>query len=117
MGVFFFTILYVIFFRVVYFFCAFHNLPHDSGRILWFHIGRLCVGPSIHPFVIHPSACLSIFCFGTITYLSKYWRIFTKLGVCIDIVGVWFEIANGQISPIFDRVICPRHVHIFVSGQ
>ena len=49
--------------------------------------------------------------------LSKYQGIFTKLGLCIDIVEVWFGIANGQISSVFDRVICPRHIHIFISGQ
>ena len=21
----------------------FHNLPHDSGGVLWFHVGQLCV--------------------------------------------------------------------------
>ena len=47
--------------------------------------------------------------------LSKHQWIFTKLGMCIDIVEIWFGIANGQISSIFDRVICPRHAHIFVS--
>ena len=47
--------------------------------------------------------------------LTKLQRIFTKLGVCIDIVEIWFGIANGQILSIFDRVICPRHAHIFVS--
>ena len=35
-------------------------------------------------------------------YLSKCQRIFTKLGICIDIVEIWFWIANGQISSIFD---------------
>ena len=34
--------------------------------------------------------------------LSKYQWIFTKLGSCIDRVEVWFGIANGQISSIFD---------------
>ena len=29
--------------------------------------------------------------------------------MCIDIVEIWFGIANGQISSIFDRVICLRH--------
>ena len=29
--------------------------------------------------------------------LSKYQGIFTKLGMCIDIVEIWFGIANGQI--------------------
>ena len=47
--------------------------------------------------------------------LSKHQWIFTKLGVCIDIVETWFEIANGQISSNFDRVICPRYAHIFIS--
>ena len=48
--------------------------------------------------------------------LSKNQWIFTKLGMCIDIVEIWFGIANGQISSIFDGIICPRHAHIFVSG-
>ena len=33
--------------------------------------------------------------------------ILTKLGTCIDIKEIWFKIANGQISSMFDRVICP----------
>ena len=41
--------------------------------------------------------------------LCKYKRILTKLGTCIDIKEIWFGIANGQISSISDRVICPRH--------
>ena len=48
--------------------------------------------------------------------LSKHKWIFTKLGMCIDIVQISFGIANGQISSIFDGVICPRDAHIFVSG-
>ena len=39
--------------------------------------------------------------------LSKYWWIFTNLGMCIDIMDICFEIAKGQISSIFNRVICP----------
>ena len=46
--------------------------------------------------------------------LSKHQWIFTKLSICIDIVEIWFGIANGQILPIFYGVICPRHAHIFV---
>ena len=30
--------------------------------------------------------------------LSKHQWIFTKLGMCIDIVDIWFGIAKGQIS-------------------
>ena len=47
--------------------------------------------------------------------LSKYHWIFAKLGMCIDIVEIWFGITDGQISFIFDRVICPRHARIFIS--
>ena len=46
--------------------------------------------------------------------LSKCQWIFTKLGMCIDIVDIWFGIANGPISSNFDGVICPRHAHIFI---
>ena len=41
--------------------------------------------------------------------LSKCQGILTKLGTCIDMKEIWFEIANGQISPMFDRVICQGH--------
>ena len=33
--------------------------------------------------------------------LSKHPWIFTKLGMCIDIVDIWFGIANGQIPSNF----------------
>ena len=36
--------------------------------------------------------------------LSKYQRIFTKLGMCIDIMEILFGIANGQISSMFDKL-------------
>ena len=50
-------------------------------------------------------------------YLSKFQWIFTGLGAYIDIVEIWFGIPNGQISSNFDGVICPWHIHIFVSGR
>ena len=43
--------------------------------------------------------------------LSKHQWIFTKLGMCINIVEIWFGIANGQILSNFDGVICQRHAH------
>ena len=49
--------------------------------------------------------------------LNKFQWTLTKLGMCIDIVEIWFGIANGQISLIFDRVICPTHVRVFISEQ
>ena len=42
--------------------------------------------------------------------LSKLQWIFTKLGMCIDIVEVYFGIANGQILSNFDSYLletCP----------
>ena len=49
--------------------------------------------------------------------LSKYQEIFTKPGICIDSIEIWFGIANGQISLIFNRVVRSSHVHISVSRQ
>ena len=46
--------------------------------------------------------------------LRKHQWIFTNFGMCIDIIEIWFGIANWQISPNFDGVTCPRHVHVFV---
>ena len=66
--------------------------------------------------------CVSVRC-QSIRFLfpddnfSKHQWIFTKLGMCIDIVDIWFGIANGQISSNFYGVIWPRHAHIFVSRR
>ena len=46
--------------------------------------------------------------------LSKHQWIFTKLGMCIDIMEIWFGIANVQFSSNFYRVICLRHAYIFI---
>ena len=37
--------------------------------------------------------------------LSKHQWIFTKLGICIDIMEMYFGIANGQISSNFDSYL------------
>ena len=68
----------------------FYTPPHDSGGVLWFHFGSPCVRPSV-------------FRFQMITY--KHQWIFTKLGICIDLVEIWFGIANGQISSNFDSYL------------
>ena len=72
--------------------------------------GWLSVCPSICRTSIH----LSVFSFPD-DNLGKYQWIFTKLGVFINIVKIWFGIADGQILSIFDRVIFLLHVHIFIS--
>ena len=43
---------------------------------------------------------MSIFSFLDYNY-TKYEWIFTKLGMCIDIVDICFGIANGRILSIF----------------
>ena len=45
--------------------------------------------------------------------LSRCQWIFTKLGMCIDIVEAWFGVANGQISSIFDNYLPPTHPYFF----
>ena len=67
-------------------------------------------------FLTELSACdMSEFLFPDGNFSKCQW-IYTKLCVCIDIVKIQFWIAEGQISSIFDRVICQRHVRIFSSG-
>ena len=56
------------------------------------------------------AVCLSFFvCQSVFSFLgsnlSKYQWIFTRLGVFIDIVEIWFGIVNGQISSIFDSYL------------
>ena len=65
----------------------------------------LVIPESVCPSVVRPSVRFSF----PDDNLSKHQWIFTKLGMCIDIVEIWYGIANGQISSIFDGVICPRH--------
>ena len=86
----------------------FYTPPHNSGGVLWFHVGCLSVR--------RMSVCPSFFSFPD-DNLSKHQWSFTKLGMCIDIVEIWYGIANGQISSNFYGVICLRHAHIFVSGR
>ena len=60
-----------------------------------------------HYFLTEVSAShTSVFSFPN-DNLSKYQSIFPKLGVCIDIIMIWFGIANGQISSNFGIGFCP----------
>ena len=62
--------------------------------------GCLSVRPSVSQSYIHLSVRLSFpddnsqFSFPD-DNLSKLKWIFTKLGICIDIVEIWFGISNG----------------------
>ena len=66
---------------------------------------------SVHLSYVRPSVLFSF----PDDNLSKHQWIFTKLVMWIDILEVWFGIANGQILSNFYGVICSRHAHIFVS--
>ena len=77
--------------------------PHDIGGDYGF---KLDVHVSVLPSFIGPSVRPSGFRFRKIT--SKHQWIFTKLGMYIDIVKIWFGIANWQISSNIYGVICPR---------
>ena len=69
----------------------------------------ICV--SVPQSYVHPS----VFGFWKIT--SKHQWIFTKLGMCIDIVEFRFGFANGKILSYFNGVTCLRHAYILVSDD
>ena len=53
---------------------------------------------SVHPSVVCLSVHLGLFLDDNL--IKRQW-IFTKLGMCIEIVEIWFGIADGQISSNF----------------
>ena len=55
----------------------FYTPPHDSGGVLWCHVS-------------HSSVCISF-------PDDKSQWIFTKLGMCIDIVELWFGTVRDMI--------------------
>ena len=67
------------------------------------------VRPSVSQSYIHLSVLLSFpvdnsqFSFPD-DNLSKLKWIFTKLGICIDIVEIWFGIANGKFCQILTKL-------------
>ena len=59
--------------------------------------------------------CLSSIPLSTVSFLDNnlsQW-IFTKLGMYIGIVKIWFGIAYWQVLSIFDRDTCQQHVFFF----
>ena len=69
-----------------------------------FYSFTLDVRVSVRPPYVRPSIRFSFLD----EHLSKHQWIFTKLGMCFDIVEIWFGIANGQISSIFLRSYLPE---------
>ena len=69
------------------------------------HYGiKLVFCVSICPSGIHPSE----FPFQDDNLSKSQWT-FTKFGVCIDILEIWFGIANGKISLNFDSYLPATH--------
>ena len=67
-----------------------------------------------YPFLTELIACdISVFSFQEVNF-SKYQCIFSKLGMCIDIVELCFGIATcmGKFCPFLRSVIC-RSIYIF----
>ena len=62
----------------------FNTPSHNSGGVLWFHVGRPCVRPFFRPLYVRPSVRFSF----PDDNLNKHQWIFTKLGMCIDIVEI-----------------------------
>ena len=52
---------------------------------------------SIHPSVVCLPVCLTVCILFLDDYLNKHQWIFNKFGMCIDIVEIWFGIANVPI--------------------
>ena len=75
--------------------CSSVRLSYDSPSV---------VRPSVTS-VVSPSICIFVS-----RRININWT-FTKLAMCIDIADAWFEIANVNISSIFDRVVCTPHKH------
>ena len=76
-------------------FFSFYTPANNSDRLLWYHVGR----PSVCRTSIRPS----VFSFPD-DNLSKCERIFTKVGVCIDIFGLLPSNFRQFLT-----VICLRH--------
>ena len=71
-------------------------IPHHT-IVAGYYGFTLDVRVSVRRTYVHPSGCFSF----PDDNFSKHQWIFTKLGMCIDIVEIWFGIANGQISSNF----------------
>ena len=74
---------------------------------IWFGIANGQISSNFEGIICPRHAHIFVFCFPE-DNLSKCQGILTKLGTCIDMKEIWFWIAYGQISSMFDRVICPR---------
>ena len=48
----------------------FYTPPHYSGGVLWLHVGRPCVSPSVRPSVVRPPSVCPFFLSGWFTWVN-----------------------------------------------
>ena len=84
---------------------AFYIPPHDRGRVLWYHVGCLCVRPSVRMSYVHPT----VFSFPD-DYLSK------NLACALILSRSSLGLLIGKFREFF-TFTCPRQVRIFICGR
>ena len=88
-----------------------------SALILWRSGLGLLIGKFLQFLTKLSAHYMSIFLFPH-DNLSKFEWIFTKLGMCIDIVEIWIEIANGQILSILTELSAShKSISLFPSDN
>ena len=70
------------------------KMPYCGDLVLGLLMGKF---PEFLTEICLRHICISIFSFLDDNWSKSKW-IFTKLGICIDIVEIWFGIAIWQIS-------------------
>ena len=88
-----------------------HKMTHKGWHVVRPQLNKIC--PSVSCTSLRLSICISF----PYDNLSKHQWNFTKLGMCIDIVEIWFEIANGQISSKFEGSYLPETSIFFFSDD
>ena len=63
-----------------YYFFHFYTLSHNSGRVLWFHIGCPCVCPSVRHTYVSPNLVCALILWrsGLGLLMGKFRQIFTE---------------------------------------
>ena len=77
---------------------------HQTWCVHWYCEGLVWIAWCAYSSIFDRVICPWYICIFILKdNFREYQWIFTKLGVCIDIVEIWFGIADGQISTVFSR--------------
>ena len=77
---------------------SFYTPPHNSGWVLLFHVGRLCVRPSVFRFRMITCVNINVFSRNLVCALIL-WR--SGLGLLIGKFRQFFTELSAQDTPIF----------------